>query len=218
MDIKIDNQTVIVFDLDDTLYNEIDYLKSAYIELAKELEPENWEKLFSILFSLYRNNQNVFQFVSEKYNVSKDILIERYRSHVPDIKPFDGVIERFRTIKNMEGKIAILTDGREITQNNKIKVLGLLPFVDHIVISEVIGSEKPHEQNFKSIETKFNLTNYYYIGDNLKKDFITPKILGWQTIALIDQGLNIHSNAYSHKSEEYQPHNYIFSFSQLNFH
>ena len=217
MDIKVDQNTVIVFDLDDTLYNEIDYLRSAYMELAKELKPKNWEELFSYLFSLYRNNKNVFEYVSENFDIPLTELIEGYRNHLPNITPFDSVFEKLQNIKNREGKIAILTDGRKTTQRNKIKALGLLPYIDHIVISDEIGSEKPHENNFTSVELKFKLSNYYYIGDNVRKDFITPKRLGWQTIALLDNGLNIHSNSYLYRKEEYLPHSYVHSFSELNF-
>ena len=30
------------------------------------------------------------------------------------------------------------------------------------------------------------------MGDNLKKDFLTPNRLGWQTVCLRDDGRNIH--------------------------
>ncbi|TMM53804.1 HAD family hydrolase [Maribacter algarum] len=217
MDIKVDQNTVIVFDLDDTLYNEIDYLKSAYTALAKDLEPENWEQLYANLFSLYRNNENPFKYVSENFGVSTTELIELYRDHIPNITPFEGVLQKFQIIKDRKGKIAILTDGRSKSQRNKINALGLIPYLDYIVISEEIGSEKPDKKNFKSIENHFKVKNYYYIGDNLKKDFITPNQRGWQTIALLDNGLNIHSNAYLYNKEEHLPHNYVLHFDQLNF-
>lgn len=216
MDIKIDENTVIVFDLDDTLYNELDYLKSAYIEISKELEPNHWEQLFTQLFSLYRNKQDVFEFICSTYALDKEKLIKRYRNHKPNIEPFKGVLETLQKIKDKKGKLAIITDGRSITQRNKLKKLGLLPYLDFIVISEEIGSEKPNESNYKAVENHFELKIYYYIADNFKKDFITPKNLGWKTIALIDNGLNIHSNAHTYTSEEYLSEYYISSFSQVN--
>ncbi len=215
MDIKVDQSTVVVFDLDDTLYNEIDYLRSAYKEVAKELEPNAWQQLFVRLFSLYRNKLDVFEYISSTYSISKPDLISKYRSHIPNIQPFEGVQATFRKIKDKKGIIAIVTDGRKVTQMSKIKALGLNNFIDHIVISEEIGTEKPDEANFKSVEEKFNLDSYFYIADNIKKDFITPKKLGWHTIALMDRGLNIHANAHLHVQTEYLPHNYISSFSEL---
>lgn len=216
MDIKIDKNTVIVFDLDDTLYNEIDFLRSAYNEISKELEPNNWEQLFTQLFSLYRNNQDVFEFICSSYDIDKTELIQRYRNHIPNIEPFNGVLDTLQKIKDHKGKLAIITDGRAVTQRNKLKKLGLLPYLDFIVISEEIGSEKPNELNYKTVEDYFKLKSYYYIADNFKKDFVAPKKIGWKTIALIDKGLNIHSHAHTHTSEEYLPELYISSFSQIN--
>lgn len=215
MDIKIDEKTVIVFDLDDTLYNEIDYLQSAYIDIAKELEGNNWMHLYSQLLSLYRNNHNVFEFICNTYSIKKEDLIKRYRNHKPTIKPFHNVIETFQRIKERKGKLAIITDGRTIAQRNKLNSLGLIPYLDYILISEEIGSEKPSELNYKAVEDFFQLNTYYYIADNFKKDFITPKRLGWQTIALIDNGLNIHSNAHNHTDKKYLPEYYLTSFSEL---
>lgn len=64
MDLKVDSQMVVVFDLDDTLYNEMDYLRSVYMSIAKNLDLDNWQSLFSKMFSLFRSKKDVFEFVS----------------------------------------------------------------------------------------------------------------------------------------------------------
>lgn len=216
MDIKVDLNTIIVFDLDDTLYNEIEYLKSAYMEIAKNLGNEDWHPLYVQMISLYRNNKNVFDELMERYNVPKLDLLSMYRDHIPKIKLFDGAIETIEKIKLHNGKIGLITDGRITTQYNKIKALGLLPYLDHIVISEEIGTEKPHLNNYKIMEETFGKGSYHYIADNLKKDFITPNTIGWNTIGLIDNGLNIHIDAYLYEERKYQPKAYITSLLELN--
>lgn len=215
MDIPIDSQTAIVFDLDDTLYNEIDYLKSAYLELSKKLEPNSWEPLFANLFSQYRNKENVFNYVSETYGIPMDELIDSYRNHYPKIEPFDGVLDLLKAIKEKEGKIGIITDGRSLTQRNKLKALGILDHIDYIVISGEIGSEKPSEANFRAIEENLKCATNFYIGDNIKKDFITPKKIAWKTIALLDAGRNIHSNAYQFTDEAHLPDGFVSAITEL---
>ena len=215
MDIKVNSQTALVFDLDDTLYNEIDYLKSAYLELSKKLEPNSWKTLFSNLFSQYRNKENVFKYVSETYGIAVDELIGSYRNHYPNIKPFDGAIDLINAIKQKEGKIGIITDGRSLTQRNKIRALGITDLIDFIVISGEIGSEKPDEANFRAIEKNLKCTTNYYVGDNIKKDFITPKKIGWKTIGLLDAGLNIHSNAYQYADNIHLPDNFISALTEI---
>lgn len=215
MDIPVDSNTAIVFDLDDTLYNELDYLKSAYKELAERLEPDSSSQLFSEFFSRYRNKQNVFEHISEKYGLPIAELIGEYRNHIPNITPFNGVIELLKAIKSKGGKLGIITDGRSNTQRNKIKALKIDSLIDYVVVSGEIGSEKPSEENYRLIERELDCTVNYYIGDNIKKDFVTPNRIGWKTIGLIDNGLNIHSNAYMHLDDEHWPNDLVYAIKDL---
>lgn len=215
MDIKVDNNTVVVFDLDDTLYNELDYLKSAYKSISLYLEPKDWKQLYSKMFSLYRCKVNVFEFVANAYNVDIGRLVEKYRNHQPDIQLFDGVLDVFDRIKSNKGKIGIITDGRSKTQRAKLQSLGILNYLDSIVISEEIGYEKPSLVNFKVIESSITGKDYYYIADNFKKDFIAPNSLGWKSVALIDNGKNIHYESYKHMEFEYLPQYFILNFRDL---
>ncbi len=215
MDIKVNQNTIIVFDLDDTLYNEIEFLKSAYWEIAQQMERKNWRSLYAYMISMYKNNKDAFEYLSNRYNISKTILLATYREHQPSISLFPSALQTLKRIKKNGGNIGIITDGRKITQTNKIKALGLFPLVDHVVISEEIGTEKPHQNNYNAMEELFGQGSYYYIADNVKKDFISPNAMGWKTIGLIDNGLNIHSDAYLFQEKKYQPMEYITSFDDL---
>ncbi|WP_179354437.1 HAD family hydrolase [Winogradskyella vidalii] len=212
MDIKVNTETVIVFDLDDTLYNELDYLKSAYKSISKHLEPENWKPLYSKMFSLYRSKINVFEFLAESYKTDIKLLVDMYRHHQPDLQLFEGVLDVFEAIKSKNGKIAIITDGRSLTQRAKLKSLGILSYIDKVIISEEIGSEKPNIANFKAIENALSGSEYYYFADNLKKDFIAPNALGWKTVALIDNGKNIHFESHNFMTTQNSPEDYIINF------
>ncbi|NER13989.1 HAD-IA family hydrolase [Leptobacterium flavescens] len=215
MTIKVDKNTVIVFDLDDTLYNELDYLRSAYRLIAGKVDPEKPAELFLRMFAMYRNKENVFEFLEKEYGADIGELLHIYRTHSPDIELKPGVLNIIESIRQKGGKTAIITDGRSITQRNKVKALGLEALMDEFIISEETGTEKPHPQNFELVQNKLEGTVYYYIGDNLKKDFISPNSLGWKTIALIDRGLNIHSGNHLYLKEENKPQAYIFGFKEL---
>lgn len=216
MDMKVDNKSVIVLDLDDTLYNEIEFLKSAYMEIARGLEKHNHLPLYAKMISLYRSQKDVFGILADYYQVSKSGLISKYRQHQPKIKLFDGAKELLENIKKYNGKIGIITDGRTQTQTAKIKALGIASYLDHIVISEEIGTEKPHPNNYKEMENTFGEGSYSYIADNFKKDFITPNILGWDTVGLIDNGLNIHTENHLYFNKEHEPKKYVSSLGEIN--
>ncbi|WP_394749412.1 HAD family hydrolase [Spongiimicrobium salis] len=216
MDIKVDTNTVVCFDLDDTLYNEIEYLKSSYKEIAQHLEGHHWKPLYARMFSLYRQKNDVFSFLTETYTtISKEQLLTLYRNHKPNITLFPEIRNIFDAIKKHGGILVVITDGRSVTQRNKIQSLGIQSYLDRIVISEEIGTEKPSETNFKVIEEDFENGRYYYFGDNFKKDFITPNKRNWISVGLLDNGLNIHNNTYAHYTEGLAPQHLIASFREV---
>ncbi|MBS9768366.1 MAG: HAD family hydrolase [Flavobacteriaceae bacterium] len=214
MIIKVDSKIAVVFDLDDTLYYELDYLISAYREIAVFLDKENEKMLFVKMFSMYRNQLDVFGFLTAEYDVEKMTLIKMYRNHYPKIKLNEGVLELFEKIKNYNGKIGLITDGRAITQRNKIKALGIEDYIDFVSISEEVGFEKPHRFPFENMMDNLKQERYCYIADNVKKDFITPNKMNWETIGLIDCGKNIHNNVYK-QEDEYLPKNMVYSLKEI---
>ena len=112
--------------------------------------------------------------------------------------------------------MGLLTDGRSITQRNKISSLGLQQFINesNIIISEEIGVTKLSEKGFVFFMTKFPHYNYYYIGDNPLKDFFIPNKLGWNTICMIDDKRNIHKQDFN-LNDEYLPKQTINNLSEI---
>lgn len=186
----------LIFDLDDTLVYEIDYLKSAYHEIALRLDPLNSNELFQRMWSLYTNKQNVFKILINLYSdFSVEELLEIYRNHYPLISLVDGAKEILEYAKSKGYSIGLISDGRSVTQRNKLKALAIEDFFDKVIISEEFGSAKPDERNFKYfMEDKF--AEYIYVADNLRKDFVTPNRLNWISICLMDRGWNIHPQSF----------------------
>lgn len=199
------SDTVICFDLDDTLYKEIDYLKSAYREVATAAgHPE----AVALMLEWYYANENTFAKLIETYQLSLNIkdCLRIYRNHFPNISLDEGVKEYLVGLKESDAKLGIISDGRSITQRNKLKALGLEDFFDVVIISEEFGTEKPCLRNFQVIQEKFpERKNFIYVGDNPDKDFIASNLLGWHTYCLKDDGRNIHKQVFS-LAKEYLPH------------
>lgn len=203
----------LVVDLDDTLYAEIDFLYSAYKHIARRLAPERSEALFNELAELYHRGENAFQYLVKRYDVDLTTLLDWYRFHVPQITLFPHVKEQLNRLKS-DYRFALVTDGRSVTQRNKVKALGLEPLLDFIVISEEVGSEKPDFNNYRLVQEALQCRDYIYIGDNPKKDFVTPNRLGWKTICLRDRGTNIHKQDFE-IPHEFRPHFYMSDWSDL---
>lgn len=217
MIIKVDNYSCFVFDLDDTLYPEIDYLKSAYRAISCEISTDTSKSLYHEMLKIYSCGGNTFKYLLEKFpgrNLTIEKLLYLYRNHYPDISLNEGVLEMLTKIKSRNGKIGIITDGKSITQRNKIKALGLEDFIDKLVISEEIGYEKPTPFLYESFIEKDVEKQFYCFGDNLYKDFITPKKLAWCCIGVLDKK-NIHLQNSSDFSVEFLPHVFINKFTEI---
>lgn len=203
----------IVFDLDDTLVKEIDYLKSAFRAIATQLDPDN-ETLFDEMFGWYQAKQDVFGNLENRYEKAvKDELKHFYRNHFPDFNPLSESRDLLIELKNDGHYLGLVTDGFSVTQRNKIRALDIGYLFDLIVVSEEFGSEKPDERNF-AVFSQFGTQRYFYISDNVKKDFIAPNKLGWTTVCLLDDGTNIHTQDFN-KDLIYLPTEKIYQLSEL---
>lgn len=200
---------VVVFDLDDTLYKEIDFLKSAYQEIADFFKDKyDIYGLWSEMLRYYHEGKNVFQEVIDFYKrpVDKEFLLNMYRNHIPKIALDDDTKQVLDTLKNSHFGLGIITDGRTVSQMNKIKALGLDQyFVDErIVISETWGHHKIDGFGYGLMEELFPDSDYVYVGDNPEKDFVAANQRGWDTVCLLDDGRNIHKQDFS-LAQEYLP-------------
>lgn len=190
---------VVVFDLDDTLYKERDYLLSAYREISEVLSVRIGRDYYSDLAHLIKAGRfsciDYLLSIQEVQKVtSREELIKIYREHVPTLALSKEVSKIIGYLKNAGIVIGILTDGRSVTQRNKISALGLHNFVNDndVVISDEIGFGKPAVVGYQIFESRHLGAKFIYIGDNPKKDFIAPNKLGWLTVGLKDNGINIH--------------------------
>ena len=191
-----------VFDLDDTLYKEQDYLLSAYREIAGRIggketgrQGVQGDKIFDQMLRWRQEGENVFQCLIDTYglDMTVDDLLAVYRFHVPAIR-LDEETKHLLDSLHWAAVIGLITDGRSLTQRHKIEALGLSAYMDEedILISEETGHEKPSEVPYRHFMARYPACTYYYIGDNPAKDFVAPERLGWTSICLLDDGRNIH--------------------------
>ena len=110
----------VVFDLDDTLVKEIDYLKSAFKAIALRVDPTS-DTLFYQMMQWYQNKDNVFQYIEDLYGFSVNQLKQQYRTHVPDFTEYKGVSELLHKLKEKGCFVGLITDGYSLTQRNKLK-------------------------------------------------------------------------------------------------
>ena len=185
-----------VFDLDDTLYSEIDYVWSAYRYIANELIIRGYpENLFATMQRIRLEGAEPLDLIREDYGVDLTIeeLLNLYRFHQPTLSPRPGIVRLLNELRGRGHPLAVVTDGRSRTQRSKLAALGLQDNFDCVIISSEIGAEKPSHEAFLLIEQQLPGATYTYVADNVNKDFIAPNQRQWRTIQLVDDGRNIHA-------------------------
>lgn len=196
MDLLVNEKSYIVFDLDDTLYEERSFLESGFRHIDRLLAAQAGRSIAREMIDRFERREDVFQWIVSTFQLSiaqpKAWLLHEYRTHVPTIALNDGARELLDRLRDLNAGMGLMTDGRSITQRNKIEALGLGTYMSDILISEEFGSEKPDPRNCRFFAEKYPDRAFTFIGDNTAKDFIVPAKLGWTTICLRCSGRNIH--------------------------
>ena len=216
-----------VFDLDDTLFKERDFVTSSFKVIAREADRRgiiSYEKALAILCA-GRDGGMAFSSLAEEVaarapgcGLTEEWMVNTYRTHTPDIKLDDATESVLAALGARAETLGLITDGRSNTQRAKIKALGLERFIEprNILVSGETGFDKTHREPFDMIMMRNPAERrYVYVGDNSAKDFIWPNKLGWLTVQLDDaDGVNIHPQS-SDRPAAFLPQRHIGSLSQL---
>ncbi len=194
----------VVFDMDDTLYPERQYVRSGYAAVAEKLrrtfnrtEPfERW------LWDRFCRGQasGAFDELSQEFELDLSAaqigdLVETYRNHTPQIKPFPAIPSLLAKLHERY-RLGLLSDGFLPAQQLKLKAIGLERFFDAVVFTEELGREfwKPSPVGFEKIADLLASPRVAcaYVADNPFKDFVAPNALGWRTVQYLHPG-QVHS-------------------------
>ena len=173
---------VIVFDIDDTLYDEVDFVKSGFKEIANYLKDEKYYNFMCEVFES-EGSGKVFNKLIEKFSLDVNInkLIEIYRFHTPNIVLPSESLELLKFAK--EFKTALISDGHYIMQKNKFDALGLNSFVEYPIFTDFYQTNKPELKPYNMVMDKYkDEEKFVYISDNPKKDFKAVVKLRWTGI------------------------------------
>lgn len=183
----------IVFDLDDTLYPEREFVVSGFRVVAEGFadrfgEPDAVVGRMTELFDA-GDPMRVFQnYLAERGIAEAGLLesmLETHRNHPPTLRLHDDANDVLLRLRGRV-RLGIITDGRPRTQRAKMDALGLPFRVDAAIVSQELAPWicKPDPRPFEFIAAKLQVQSgrMVYVADNLAKDFVAPNQLGWRTI------------------------------------
>lgn len=209
----------IIFDLDDTLYNERDFVYGAFREVCIYLSKNynmDYERLYKDIIEILNiyGRGKIFNKLCDKYNINENIdkLIDIYRKAKPQLQMYEDasfILKKFSTYSQCENnnayKLGLITDGKAEVQWNKIKALNLRQYMHKIIVTDDYGMDfwKPNDFSYREMMKYFNSTaeECVYIGDNPNKDFIGARKVGMHTVRVLRE-IGDHMNTFLDKEYE----------------
>ncbi len=179
----------IIFDMDDTLYGEKEYVRSGYEEIAGLLP--GVQNVGDRLWQLFEEKKPAIDELLRQEGLDSEELkqecLRAYRYQTPRIHLYEGVEELLKELRAQGFLLGLITDGRPEGQRAKIQALGLEKLVDEIIVTDEFGGpefRKPNPVAFETMKERLGVdySRMCYVGDNIKKDFIAPRKLGMKCI------------------------------------
>ncbi|MCY2926141.1 MAG: HAD family hydrolase [Planctomycetota bacterium] len=191
----------VVFDLDDTLYPERDYVRSGYRAVADALgQPARADEFFHWLWNRFLRGQpaGALDALSEEFALNLDKptvnrLVTLYRSHPCRLAPYGGLADLLSLLRP-HYRLGVLSDAFAPGGRMKLDALGLERFFDAAVFTDELGPDrqfwKPSPVGYERIAQALGVpvAACAFIGDNPSKDFQAPNALGALTIQYLQPG------------------------------
>lgn len=187
----------VVFDLDDTLYLERDYVRSGFAHVARRLatsaaESRDVAAWLCRAFDDGLRGDTFDRLIAARPKLADQVtsaeLVDAYRGHAPSISFMPGIAELLQRLRAQGLKLGVLSDGPLVSQRAKAEALGLAEWFDPVLLtaSRGEGFAKPGTGGFEWIAAMWKLppAELAYVADNPLKDFVGPRKLGWHTIRL----------------------------------
>jgi putative hydrolase of the HAD superfamily len=184
---------LVAFDIDDTLFSERLYVRSGF-EAVGRYAKQRWKihDFAERAWRLFEEGKRGFIFdrvldaAGCRWSLQDvEELVKIYREHHPAIKLFPDA-EHVLGFLASRCRLAVVSDGPAMSQRRKVKALDLKSYCDPIILTAEWGAEyaKPSQLGFREVEIKWDVSadSCVYIADNPLKDFLGPRMCGWQTI------------------------------------
>jgi putative hydrolase of the HAD superfamily len=220
-----DARGAVIFDLDDTLYPERDYVLSGFRAVARHCCSElgiSADQAFAELRTLFAQGVRADTFNrwlamhgrTEAPLVPR--LIEVYRQHQPAIQPFPEIPALLAELRPRY-RIGLLSDGYLGVQQQKFAALGCGGYFDAVVFSDTWGrsawkpSAVPYEAAIRLLAVPSGAA--VYVADNPRKDFLGARRSGMRSIRLrLAEG---EYSALEPETAEHAPDHTVTSFAEL---
>jgi putative hydrolase of the HAD superfamily len=191
--------SAVIFDLDNVLYDEQDYIKAAYRNIAIFLskrcrlqEEQIYKKLLDDLKKKTSLYPHLFDDFLTNFGLDKRLvsnMLRIYANTTVNLALYSGADQLLSALKQQKIKSGLVTNGDVETQRNKVHLLGIEKYFDTILYTREFGkgNEKPNPEAYRKTLRVLNVhpEEVVCVGDNPHTDFFGAKKLGIRTVRLL---------------------------------
>lgn len=172
----------VLFDLDDTLYDQRQYLDGAWRAVAARaaLDGVDRDRFETVLRELSAAGSDRGRIIDRalaqvgETAVPVPALVAAFRAHAPArLDPYPGVLDALDEL-HTRVPLGLISDGDPVIQRTKLGALGLARFFTSVVFSDELGRahRKPDPLPFRVALTRLGVDagDTVYVGDRPRKD------------------------------------------------
>ena len=183
----------VLFDLDDTLYIEGDFFRSGFSVVGSELEARRvgrGDEIAAMLAAIHfrEAREGVFQKAAARIPFPEEWipqLVTVFRSHQPRIRLAPDVPPVLRSLRT-KYSVGCVTDGWAEVQRRKIAALGIMEFLDALVVADELGRSfwKPNPAPIHRCCEMLGVSfpEVIFVGDNPERDMKGARNAGIRSI------------------------------------
>ncbi len=189
-------RTCVLFDLDDTLYPEVEFVRSGFRAVAATLSQQAGLPVDRVVGALDRalvqhGRGRTFDHALTELGLPATTdgiarLVQVYREHVPRLSLHPDAARLLGRLAARSIPMGLVTDGDPSVQRRKVAALGLGSVFRALVYTWDRGSEcqKPHPSGFLEALAQLGVApcQALYVGDNPTKDFQGARRVGLLTV------------------------------------
>ncbi len=197
----------IVFDVDDTLYDQQQPFKNAVHKIVTDFCDDDMHDLYIrfrvhsdelfpkvltgewdlVTMRNYRIQQSLRDLGYDSISDTDALRFQAiYEEELDNITLHEEVRKTLDFLKENEIPMGIITNGPTDHQYKKVKQLGLLHWIhpDNVIISQATGFQKPEREIFQLAEERFGFDGKttLYVGDSFENDIVGAKNCDWHAL------------------------------------
>ena len=184
----------VLFDLDDTLFPEFEFVRSGFAAVASFLANRYQldaraltDRMVQIHDQVGRGS--IFDRLASELHLETSSLVPSlvaiYRGHSPQISLYEDVPPALAALRELNVRLGLVSDGMASVQRSKVAALGLTPQLDVAVLTDELGRQywKPSTVGFEVALLLLGTApgRAVYVGNDPRKDFAGPRRLGMRT-------------------------------------